>query len=79
METLIDSQVKFLVFAHHYSVLDQLEDQMLKAKMNYIRIDGRIDVRKRYDAVKKFQNDPNCRVAILSLTASSQGITLTAA
>lgn len=26
IETLIDSQVKFLVFAHHYVVLDQLED-----------------------------------------------------
>ena len=52
---------------------------MLKAKINYIRIDGRIDVKKRYEAVKKFQNDPKCTVAILSLTASSQGITLTAA
>ena len=52
---------------------------MLKSRINYIRIDGRIDVKKRYDAVKKFQNDPKCQVAVLSLTASSQGITLTAA
>ena len=44
---------------------------MLKSKINYIRIDGRIDVKKRYDAVKKFQNDPKCMVAVLSLTASS--------
>jgi len=48
-------------------------------KVNYIRIDGRIDVHKRYEAVKKFQEDPKCTAAILSLTASSQGITLTAA
>ena len=54
LETLIDSQVKFLIFAHHYAVLDQIEDQMLKSKINYIRIDGRIDIKKRYDAVKKF-------------------------
>ena len=54
IETLLDAQVKFLVFAHHYIVLDQLEDQMLKSKISYIRIDGRIDVKKRYEAVKKF-------------------------
>jgi SNF2 family DNA or RNA helicase len=52
---------------------------MQKKKTNYIRIDGRIDIKKRYEAVKKFQNDPKCTVAVLSLTASSQGITLTAA
>ena len=79
METLIEGQVKFLVFAHHYVVLDKLEDYMLKQRVNYIRIDGRVDVKKRYEAVNKFQKDPKCTCAILSLTASSQGITLTAA
>ena len=36
-------------------------------------------MKKRYEAVNKFQKDPKCTCAILSLTASSQGITLTAA
>jgi SNF2 family DNA or RNA helicase len=54
LETLIEGGVKFLCFAHHYVVLDRLEDYMLKNKVNYIRIDGRIDVKKRYDAVNKF-------------------------
>jgi hypothetical protein len=30
LETLIDNKVKFLVFAHHYAMMDQLEDLMLK-------------------------------------------------
>ena len=30
LETLIEGQVKFLVFAHHYVVLDRLEDYMLR-------------------------------------------------
>lgn len=79
IETLLDNETKFIVFAHHYAVLDRLEDTMVKQKVNYIRIDGRIDIHKRYEAVRRFQNDPKCLVAILSLTASSQGITLTAA
>lgn len=79
LETLIENKVKFLVFAHHYQMLDQLEDLMLKTRTSYIRIDGQIDVVKRHEAVNKFQSDPKCLAAILSLTASGQGITLTAA
>ena len=30
IETLLDNETKFIVFAHHYSVLDRLEDTMLK-------------------------------------------------
>ncbi len=71
--------MKFIVFAHHYEVLDQIEDLMLKSLTSYIRIDGQICMDKRYEAVLKFQTDPKCFVAILSLTSSSQGITLTAA
>lgn len=51
----------------------------MKKKIAYIRIDGQIEATKRYDAVRKFQTDPEILVGILSLTASSQGITLTAA
>ncbi|TNV86910.1 hypothetical protein FGO68_gene11858 [Halteria grandinella] len=79
IETLIDNKAKFILFAHHYDVLDQLEDFVVRKCVSYIRIDGRIDNKKRHEAVKKFQTDPICSVALLSLTASSQGITLTAA
>lgn len=71
--------MKFIVFAHHYEVMDAIEDSIVKKKISYIRVDGQIDSGKRYEAVRKFQNDPNCLVGILALTASSQGITLTAA
>lgn len=52
---------------------------MLRTKTSYIRIDGQIALEKRHEAVSKFQQDPKCLCAILSLTASGQGITLTAA
>lgn len=40
LETLIESRVKFIVFAHHYEVMDMIEDAVVKKKINYIRIDG---------------------------------------
>jgi SWI/SNF-related matrix-associated actin-dependent regulator 1 of chromatin subfamily A len=74
--TLIESKTKFIIFAHHFKVL---EEQIIKKKVSHVRIDGKIEAQKRYEAVRKFQTEPECRVAILSLTSCSTGITLTAA
>ena len=71
IETLIDNGTKFIVFAHHYSVLDAMEELVLKKKAKYIRIDGKIDHQKRFENVKKFQTDPSVQVGLLSLTSSS--------
>ncbi len=30
LETLLDNQIKFIVFAHHYTVLDRIEDMILR-------------------------------------------------
>ena len=79
METLVENKVKFIIFAHHYDVMNAIEDFVVKKKLNYIRIDGQVESTKRYESVRKFQNDPTCMIGILALTASSQGITLTAA
>ena len=54
LDTLIENKCKFIVFAHHYEVLDQIEDSVVKKKIGYIRIDGRVDTGKRYEAVRKF-------------------------
>lgn len=47
--------------------------------MDHIRIDGATSGHHRHDLVKNFQSDPNCRVAVLSITAAGTGINLTAA
>jgi SWI/SNF-related matrix-associated actin-dependent regulator 1 of chromatin subfamily A len=54
METIIENRTKFLIFAHHYDVLDAIEEAVIKKKVSHIRIDGKIDIQKRYDAVRKF-------------------------
>jgi len=74
---------KFIIFAHHQHVLDYLEAALSKRLAGdghrYIRIDGKTNAAKRVDLVKAFQTDPACRVALLSITACSEGLTLTAA
>ena len=51
MDTLIDNNCKFIVFAHHKSVLDGLEAHVKKENIGYIRIDGSVSVDKRHERV----------------------------
>ncbi len=77
--TLLANEIKFIVFAQHLAVMDAIEEHVKKEKTRYIRIDGSVPLAKRHDLVQDFQENPDCMAAILSITASSQGITLTAA
>eukprot|EP01132_Coremiostelium_polycephalum_P006804 gene6804-8443_t len=75
---LMNDKKKFLIFAHHSEVLDGLEQTIISARANYIRIDGSTPASVRQANVNRFQNNPNCTVALLSITAAGTGLTLTA-
>ncbi|EEA08041.1 helicase [Cryptosporidium muris RN66] len=81
---------KFVIFGHHHEMLDAIETILVKRKRNkslseinkhfvYIRIDGKTPGNKREEYVKEFQNNINCKVAVLSITACGQGLNLTSA
>ncbi|XP_066509369.1 DNA annealing helicase and endonuclease ZRANB3-like isoform X2 [Hoplias malabaricus] len=76
---LESEQLKFLVFAHHLSMLQACTEAVIEAKAGYIRIDGSVPSAERIQLVHRFQDDPDTRVAILSIQAAGQGLTLTAA
>jgi SWI/SNF-related matrix-associated actin-dependent regulator of chromatin subfamily A-like protein 1 len=75
----LESDKKFIVFAHHKSMLDALEEACIKEKHLYIRIDGRTSSQMRHNYVEDFQKRDDIKIALLSITAASTGITLTAA
>ncbi len=77
-----ETGAKYILFAHHKFVLDGLEDLLVSSLPagGYVRIDGSVSqTDQRAARVKQFQQDPTCRVALLSITSCSEGITLTAA
>lgn len=79
IDTLLEAGIKFILFAHHLSVLDAFEAHVKKKDVEYIRIDGSVSSEKRHMRVQEFQKNEEVKIAILSLMACSQGITLTAA
>lgn len=76
---ILETNQKFIVFAHHKKMLDAIEHVLVKKKCKFMRIDGNTTPNLRKSFVDKFQLDENCKCAILSITAASAGITLTSA
>uniref|UniRef100_A0A8C8R5D6 Zinc finger RANBP2-type containing 3 n=1 Tax=Pelusios castaneus TaxID=367368 RepID=A0A8C8R5D6_9SAUR len=76
---LENDKLKFLVFAHHLSMLQACTEAAIENKARYIRIDGSVPSAERIHLVHQFQKDPDTRVAILSIQAAGQGLTFTAA
>lgn len=71
---------KFIVFLHHKEVMEQLHEYVTKKlKLGLIRIDGSTPQANRQMLCRQFQEDPRCRVALLSITAAGVGLTLTKA
>ncbi|XP_029461238.1 DNA annealing helicase and endonuclease ZRANB3 isoform X2 [Rhinatrema bivittatum] len=76
---LENDKLKFLVFAHHLTMLQAATEAVIESKARYIRIDGSVPSSERVHLVHQFQNDPDTRVAILSIQAAGQGLNFTAA
>lgn len=76
---IIECGHKFLLFAHHTDVLDSLDKLLSEKSIRFIRIDGRTNSEQRSVVCRIFQNEDDCRVALLSITAAGTGLHLTAA
>jgi superfamily II DNA/RNA helicase len=83
LEVMDRGDDKVIIFAHHKIVMDALSEVLQKRLAQegrtHMRIDGGTSQAKRELFVKQFQTEDTCRVAVLSITACSEGLTLTAA
>jgi SNF2 family DNA or RNA helicase len=68
---------KALVFSQFTSLLAIVRSRLDGDKVSYEYLDGR--TRDRADRVERFQNDPNCKLFLISLKAGGLGLNLTAA
>ena len=85
-------ETKFLIFGHHIDVMDEIQFRVLEgaggdrdggcdgdAALGYVRIDGSTPALLRQDLVRKFRSDPECKCALLSVTAAGVGLDFSAA
>ncbi len=74
---LFEEGHKVLVFSQFTSFLAILRRRLDKEKIAYEYLDG--STRNRQACVEKFQNDPDCKLFLISLKAGGLGLNLTAA
>lgn len=77
IDELEENSEKRILFAHHKSVIDTLQDRLQVFAPVVVR--GGQQAQQRQDAVDKFQTDPDCRLFIGQIDAAGEAITLTAA
>lgn len=70
---------KLLVFSSFTKVLALLEEELKSMGVDYAYLDGKTKGEDRQAAVKRFQEEENCRVFLISLRAGGTGLNLTAA
>ena len=72
-DVILENGVKFLLFAHHHSVLDALEKNLqskLGKNNSYVRIDGKTNPHERHRRCDKFQTDEKCQVSACTAAAA---------
>jgi SNF2 family DNA or RNA helicase len=77
LDEVLDEGHKALVFSQFTSMLAILKPRLQEKKLSFAYLDGK--TRDREAEVERFQNDPECRLFLISLNAGGLGLNLTAA
>lgn len=79
LDEILSEKHKVVVFSQFVEVLKIFKEHFDSQKMSYSYIDGSVSAMKRNEEIKKFQNNDDVRLFLLSLKAGGVGINLTAA
>ena len=74
---VLDEGHKALVFSQFTKMLGILREHLDKDGVNYEYLDG--STSDRQPRIERFQNDPDCKLFLISLKAGGLGLNLTAA
>ena len=77
LDETIQEGHKTLIFSQFVSMLDIVRNRLDRRQIPYAYLDGQ--THDRQAAVKKFQEDPKCKLFLISLKAGGLGLNLTAA
>ncbi|MEO8960682.1 MAG: DEAD/DEAH box helicase [Ginsengibacter sp.] len=77
LEDAIANRHKILVFANYLAAVENIGQELDKRNIDFVAMTG--STRNRQEIVERFQNDPDCKVFILTLKTGGTGLNLTAA
>ncbi|KAM7274565.1 hypothetical protein ACFE04_016431 [Oxalis oulophora] len=72
-----DGSAKAIVFSQFTSFLDIINYSLQKSEVNCVQLDGSMSLQARDAAIKKFTEDAECRIFLMSLKAGGVALNLT--
>ena len=78
-ELMARKEHKVLIFSQMTKCLDILGDYLDLKEWSYSRLDGSMPFEDRQENINNFNDDPECKLFLLSTRAGGLGINLTAA
>jgi len=79
LSDVLEARKKVVIFARFLPEIAAIRRMLDRKKVNYSWIAGEVKMKDRGEAVRRFQEDEDCRVFIAQIQAAGLGITLTAA
>jgi SNF2 family DNA or RNA helicase len=82
LDNLLDATAnnhKMLVFTNFLSAIDLIGQDLNQAGIDFVEMTGATATRTRQERVQRFQQDPACRVFLMTLKTGGVGLNLTAA
>ncbi|XP_059450691.1 ATP-dependent helicase rhp16-like isoform X1 [Corylus avellana] len=74
-----DGSAKGIVFSQFTSFLDLINYSLHKSGVNCVQLDGTMSMSARDAAIKRFNEDPDCKIFLMSLKAGGVALNLTVA
>jgi len=82
LENILDATAnghKVLVFTNFINGVELIGEDLNQAGIDYVEMTGSTSTRARQEMVERFQQDPQCRVFLMTLKTGGVGLNLTAA
>lgn len=73
-----DGRGKTVIFGIHVAALRRISEGLSKHGVRCVEFTGSSSERERLEAVRAFQDDPDCRAFVANIRAAGTGLTLTA-
>ncbi|KAF7805789.1 DNA repair protein RAD16-like isoform X1 [Senna tora] len=74
-----DGSAKGIVFSQFTSFLDLINYSLLKSGVSCVQLNGSMSLAARDAAIKRFTDDPDCKIFLMSLKAGGVALNLTVA
>ena len=73
VRSLYKADVRSVVFSFWTSTLEVVEDCLKSRSIGYMRFDGKVPNKQRGILLKSFKNDPDVRVALMTISCGAVG------